>query len=650
MTNTPLRVASFDIFDTVLTRSHIHPTHVFLDVGATLRAHGLWPTSADEFRKARIAAELAARGGDWRSEVRLREIIGQLCDASDHLDPDSVNQIIEVELEAERASLYPARPGVDALAEARDAFDAIVFVSDMYLPSTFIIDVLSIHGLWHADDQLMVSAEHGASKATGALFGRVAKRFPAGTRFTHHGDSKLADITRARRAGWRAVEIADARPTRYETLDPDTVDLPTSLLLGDLRRGRLADDDARFRAAFEVGVGVLGPTLLSFGLWLSERARADGIDHIYCLARDGQVIKLTLDALAEAGVELPPRTYLMASRIALRRPAAAIARTAPSWLFEESGNLSARTVLQRMDVDEDEWFQYLRTQGLKAERDAPLTDTDAALLRREAASGPLFDAFMAEAEAQLDAARRHFAERGLTTARHPAICDVGWFGSMQAALGDILTSGSGGSPGNPDPAQSNPARLAGYYLGLVEHPPHRAERITAAWLDDAPDTIALPRFGELTELLLSADHGGVLRYGPDGPELGATDGAAIDRLQHLRRGVEVALDCARRHQPLPAPVLRSLAIRNLEAFMMAPDDDEAEVFGGWPISIDATHDHHRELAPAFTVSSALREARHPSGHGKFWAPAIRRRSTIGGNVFAEYLRVRRLVRRVTGRN
>lgn len=637
------RVVSFDVFDTLLTRRHIHPTHVFLRAGQILVDEDIWPGSAGEFRRARVDAELQSRGGMPEIETDL-SIVVQALIGLNGLDPAAADRIAQVELEAEQSSLHVVRSGADALRRARLEADAVVYLTDMYLPGDFIELQLRRYDIWRDGDALFVSGEVGLNKASGRLFDHVAGQFDSGATFTHYGDNPHSDVYMARTSGWGAVHLEDAVPTRYEVLPPrNDEDLDLSEFAGAMRLARLdrhSSPDAKFDAIYDVGLEVLGPVLVSFGLQVSEWTAAHGVDHLYCLARDGQVMKEAFDALADAGVPLPPRTYLMVSRIALRRPTTAITRDAPDWLFEESGNLSFATVMARLDLDVDEWYEWaLRHGWAGGGPDEPLKKAGRAQLEEWTSLGPMFDAFMGHCDEQLLAAKAYFREVGLFDCQHPAICDVGWRGSMQTALATLLTS-------------VQPTALAGYYIGMREHPVQRDDFSTHAWLDRRKEFLRFPVFAELMELLLSADHGGVLRIAQTEagvqPELaGAIAPGQQTRVSALRAGVAASLLFGVAGLPERKPNVTDLAIRNLTLFVTRPSNNEADEFGEWPVSIDATHDHYEQLAPTITIPRLARMLKRPSGHRKYWLAAIRQRSGVAGDCLASFVVARQLFERLS---
>ena len=71
---------------------------------------------------------------------------------------------------------------------------------------------------------------------------------------------------------------------------------------------------------FNIGYSLIGPLLVGFSQWLLENAGRDGIDRLYFLAREGQLIKRVYDLWSE-GIENSPQTdYLILSRRAVIVP------------------------------------------------------------------------------------------------------------------------------------------------------------------------------------------------------------------------------------------------------------------------------------------------------------------------------------------
>jgi predicted HAD superfamily hydrolase len=64
------------------------------------------------------------------------------------------------------------------------------------------------------------------------------------------------------------------------------------------------------------GYTLVGPLLVGFAQWLLEASRQDGIQRLYFLSREGQIIKSIFDCWTE-GLSGPSSEYLIVSRRAV---------------------------------------------------------------------------------------------------------------------------------------------------------------------------------------------------------------------------------------------------------------------------------------------------------------------------------------------
>jgi len=238
--------------------------------------------------------------------------------------------------------------------------------------------------------------------------------------------------------------------------------------------------EGRLAAFWErLGREVYGPLYLGFAGWLQRRIVADAPERLFFLARDGHILERLWRVLAPGG---PPASYLYASRRALRIPA--IERLDERTLDFLCGGNSRLTVAQ-----------YFARAGLRSD-DRAFVDGDRTRLR---------EAFRARESELLEVAAR---ERELLLAYfrqeqldgRVAIVDLGWHGTLQRAMREVLRLG--GSRAEVDgyylatfpEAAAHPQRMAGFLceLGLP------AERLSV-----------LRRCVELFELGFVAPHGGV---------------------------------------------------------------------------------------------------------------------------------------------
>jgi len=169
-------IISFDIFDTLLIRPYVRPDDLFKHMESALEIRG--------FAAERTSAERRARHKVCE-EITLDEIYDEITEEYRHLK--------ETEMEYERTVLTcnpDAKRLYDHAAELRKK---IILISDMYLPSAFLKDVLRTKG-YTGDPELFVSCEHRKNKHSGDLYHHVLTALDVKPeRMLHIGDNKHSD-------------------------------------------------------------------------------------------------------------------------------------------------------------------------------------------------------------------------------------------------------------------------------------------------------------------------------------------------------------------------------------------------------------------------------------------------------------------------
>ena len=167
---------SFDVFDTLLLRPYARPTDLFRHMERNENVPG--------FADARISAERRARTKE-KPEVELSEIY-------DIIQPEFAG-LMRKEMEYEAQVLQPN-------PEMKRVFDLsvrkgkrVVLLSDMYLPSGFIADILSSRG-FSGYEKLYVSNDDGKSKCFGDMFRKALEDLGIPpSELLHIGDDERSD-------------------------------------------------------------------------------------------------------------------------------------------------------------------------------------------------------------------------------------------------------------------------------------------------------------------------------------------------------------------------------------------------------------------------------------------------------------------------
>lgn len=314
-------VYSYDIFDTCLVRACGKAFLVFDILAKDVLGPDASHTSVRDFSLVRRLGEEEARKTlikDGKEDVTIQEIY-EFCDFSPLTKlPKSV--IIEKELETEKRILVPVYQICEEIRELHQSGKHVIFISDMYLPCSFVKSILQDNGLFVEGDSIYISGERGKSKRTGNLFRLISKekdiRF---NKWRHKGDNKQSDYIVPRKMGIKCEMVRNGY-TFYEKelicRDFNNRAFENSIAASISRAIRLnqkSDSYTLFATDF------IAPIYVSFVHRLLDDAVKKGLNKLFFLARDGYLFYL----IAKEFTKLYPQIslhYLCVSRKSLYLP------------------------------------------------------------------------------------------------------------------------------------------------------------------------------------------------------------------------------------------------------------------------------------------------------------------------------------------
>jgi len=460
---------SFDIFDTVLTRAFAAPGDLFVALGEEGGRQGLINVEAREFARKRMAAEAAARQTAPAREPGVRDIYAVL--AKDlGLAPAESDRLLELELELEAAALQPVPGMQEQVAAAREAAGRVLFISDMYLPASFLERVLSQYGFFQPGDRIYVSGEAKASKTAGSLYSRIRSELSAGeAEWVHVGDNPRADDLVPRELGIVTAPVTRTRLNRYELLgrgEGAVAPIWRSRLAAAMRLARLEGAglaDAR-RVIWSTGADVVGPLLFGFVFWCLRQAAELGIQRLYFIARDGQVLQKIGELICAAwGLKVECR-YLYGSRQAWRIPALdGVGAEELEWASPKDHGLSVEHVCARLGLQPHQIQEALLDRGFApAAWREPLPEERLEALREVLLREPVRQLVQETAARARPLLVRYLRQEGLFDGAPFGLVDIGWGGQPATEPGPV--AGPGGASGSR-PAQRVLLRFAPANVG-----------------------------------------------------------------------------------------------------------------------------------------------------------------------------------------
>ena len=444
-----VRLVIFDVFDTLLCRPLLDPEAIKELVARRL--------NCPQYAERRRAAELDARRRAGARDVTLAEICRTYVELYGDADGDAATLQNE-EQTVERALVRARKAFAGLPAQARMVGKRVVLASDMFLSEHEIRAMLLDAGIT-AFDRLYVSSECGVRKESGELFRHIlAEEGVPAAAAVMLGDNPVSDQSVPQGLGLRvlAVENPLARLMHAPRLQAlcqqakDSGDLDSHLWAGLIVQQAMGAprplpvlDAASLTQGGREGMGyaVVGPLLVAFCQWLHETARAQGIERLYFLAREGQLIQAVFAALYPNDALTENARYLVLSRRAISVAmiesiddieAIARAQYAPNAL---------ETLLYRrfgLRLNEARIAALRREGHWPRTRNVTIADGNIAAIR------PVLKALAPEIIAQARAERApmlaYLREIGLDSddARPAAVVDVGYSASIQDRLCTLL--------------------------------------------------------------------------------------------------------------------------------------------------------------------------------------------------------------------
>ena len=636
------RLATIDVFDTVLTRVVGRPEALFLLLGRLQVGH-LGAVTPEVFARARQQAERRARDRNGEG-TQLTHIAREMAFALD-LTPEQEWALIGAELDLEARLLRPVPRASLWVGEVRRSIGKVAFLSDTYLPSPFVRDQLVRHGLWSQGDSLYASCEVAAEKRGGRLFHTVARTEHV-RRWSvhHHGNDPEGDVRSPRRAGLRVTPVTAANLNRFEERLEDfrfETNGLSSLLAGASRTARLAKVTASAAegAVRDVTAGVVGPVLVAYVLSVLRGAVRCGLQRLYFVSRDGEVLLLIARGLAERVGFAGELLYLYGSRQAWNLAGVTeVSDRELDWMLDEWWSASVRTVLDRVAITPEEIALPLAEAGFPADEwSRNLSSGDRARLRAMFVRSPVVDLICARGESRRPSLVRYLRQAGLFDKIPYGVVDLGWYGRAGAALSSVLRREGADGP------------QTYFYLGLHRRPPPEIRDRCRAYLFDGganvgADIAPMPGVVNLLETFCAGSHGQVLGYEVDGPEVkpvlkgGVNDAALAWGLPTLRTTIdhfvaELVLD-----QPLADldSDLRAAVVALLELFVVHPTRTEAEAWGAVVFSGDQNEALPRRLANPYSLAEVVAGIASHSPRdreGPDWVFASKRLSSPGIQLF-----------------
>lgn len=292
----PYEVVSFDLYDTLISRKVIKPEDVFLLLNWRLHSEGILLEQESFIEMRNRAVNHLPK---YYSLDELYEKILQ----QNHLNPDVVEKIKQLELELEREIIVGRTIMLDLMKELMEQGKTVYIVSDMYLSKEVIYELLEMNGLQISQEHILVSNELKAEKRDGTLWEFYKNNIVKDKLAIHIGDNQAADIEKPREYGvdsYYVMGVSDMmRNSSIRELEElvlnELESLQVGIVLAQIFNNPFSLCPTKGKFVFSsfvhFGYAIWGNVVNTFISWLHEQGKNRGINRFLFLSRDGFLLK-----------------------------------------------------------------------------------------------------------------------------------------------------------------------------------------------------------------------------------------------------------------------------------------------------------------------------------------------------------------------
>lgn len=306
-------VISFDIFDTLITRSIYEPNDIFKLMGEKLNIESF-------SEKRRVAEEEARR--TLKKDVNLSEIYESYKNIN-KISPSEVKKIHKLEEDLELQFIIPRMDMLELVKKLFEKNKIMIIVSDMYLNKEHITKMLKKCGYDKKYfKNIYISNEMNKRKDTKEIWEYIIKTYK-NCKIIHVGDNDNSDVIYPREYKIHTLKVMSSRElfcksSIYNALEPyiSKRTISDSIFLGMIINKRLFNSpfsNLKINTIEDLGYSFHGPILNEFLKFIVEKA--DSVDELLFLAREGYYLqKLYRDYTETHHIDSKNNVYFLASR------------------------------------------------------------------------------------------------------------------------------------------------------------------------------------------------------------------------------------------------------------------------------------------------------------------------------------------------
>lgn len=353
------KLYSFDIFDTLITRKTATPLGIFLLMQDKLKSYDIDKHVKNNFYYIRIETERYLRRyfcNPENEDITL-SLIYDLIANNYNLSEKEKNTLMDLEIELEYENSVPIYNNINLIEELVKKNNKVILISDMYLSTDVIRNMLLKHSNVFEKIKIYVSSDLKKSKSTGNLYKLIKEKEQIEyTDWIHKGDNKYADIKMAEELSIN-TDLYPFEPLmefEIRLLNYYHKSCLVQLIIGMNRNLRLYN---KKNIQTDLGISLGGPILYFYVNWFLENAIKNNIKSLYFIARDGFVLKNIADIIIESKKLNLKTYYIYGSREAWQIPTVVGGVPIPKSFLWKSNTIC--DLLYFLQLSKEDLFKFL---------------------------------------------------------------------------------------------------------------------------------------------------------------------------------------------------------------------------------------------------------------------------------------------------
>ncbi len=322
-----IKLYSFDIFDTLITRKIAQPIGIFWEIEKELKNNekynGINPFLISNFKYIRQNTEIYIRESNRVLydiyDVTFDDIYNEIA-KNYSLSKEQKEILMQLEINTELENFVPIKSNIEIIKELVSNKKRVILVSDMYHSSATIRKFLLRFDDIFSDIPIFVSSEENLTKSSKKLFEKLKENFNLKySEWEHYGDNKRSDYEIPLSLGIKANKFNYPELQEHEKklLDNNLGNIDLQSVIGASKLTRLFKNQNEKE---DFGSNFIAPILVPYCNFILDYSKRHNINTLYFIARDGYILKAITDHIINMkNMEIKTK-YIYGSRLAWQLP------------------------------------------------------------------------------------------------------------------------------------------------------------------------------------------------------------------------------------------------------------------------------------------------------------------------------------------